>query len=46
MNDIDYMDMLGFLQVRAWKAKRDEEKIEPKLAFIDEAWTQIKPGRR
>ena len=26
MADIDGMDMLGYLKVRAWKAKRDQEK--------------------
>lgn len=46
MNDIDGMDMLGFLQVRAWKARKDEEKAKPKAAYIDDVWKSMKPGRR
>ena len=38
MDDIDKMDMLGFLRVRAWKAK---QKSAPRYAFIDEVWTRM-----
>ena len=33
MADIDGMDMLGYLKVRAWKAK-----------YIDEVWGNMKPN--
>ena len=29
MAEIDGMDMLGYLKVRAWKAKREQEKKAP-----------------
>lgn len=29
MNDIDTMDFLGFLRIRAWNAKRLQEAGEP-----------------
>ena len=40
MREIDEMDMLGFLKVRAWDARReyDKARITPKKAFIDEVW--------
>lgn len=38
MNDIDSMDMLGYLSVRAWEAARSQTESEPKRAFIDEVW--------
>ena len=34
--DIDEMDMLGFLRLRAWDATREQEKKKPRHAFIDE----------
>ena len=37
MDDIDKMDMLGFLRVRAWKAKQERT---PKKAYIDQLWTR------
>ena len=39
-DDIDRMDMLGFLKVRAWKANRKKEESAPRHAFIDEVWTR------
>ena len=42
MNEIDEMDMLGFLRLRAWDAQRDEIKKKPKPAFIDEVWPSMK----
>lgn len=39
MSEIDQMDMLGFLGIRAWNAKRGAAKKEPRRAFIDEVWT-------
>ena len=43
MNDIDSMDIIGFLRVRAWKARRDKQEKAPKHAFIDEVWPSLKP---
>ena len=40
MDEIDRMDMLGFLKVRAWQARR--KKSAPKR-YIDEVWTKMKP---
>jgi hypothetical protein len=36
------MDMLGFLKVRAWKAKQLKEESAPRHAFIDEVWKTLK----
>ena len=38
MDEIDRMDMLGFLKVRAWQARR--KNSAPKRTFIDEVWTK------
>ena len=43
MQEIDEMDMLGFLKVRAWNSNRAKEKAEPKQRFIDEVWPDLKP---
>ena len=43
MAEIDQMDMLGFLKIRAWNAKREQKKKEPRHAFIDEAWPTVAP---
>jgi hypothetical protein len=43
MKEIDEMDMLGFLHVRAWSANREKAKKEPRRAFIDEVWSDVKP---
>jgi hypothetical protein len=44
MKDIDEMDMLGYLRLRAWDTNRQREKSQrpPKRAYIDEVWN-IKP---
>ena len=44
MTELDSMDMLGFLRIRAWDAKREMEKKKPKHRFIDEVWPRVKPG--
>ena len=44
MAEIDQMDMLGFLKIRAWNAKREQKKKEPKHAFIDEVWASVQPN--
>ena len=43
MVDIDRMDMLGFLRIRAWNAKREQKKKEPQPRHIDEVWPGLKP---
>ena len=44
MAEIDGMDMLGFLRIRAWKAGREQEKKAPRRAYIDEVWGDMKPS--
>ena len=36
------MDMVGFLQVRAYKMQQEEEKKKPKKKYIDEVWPNMK----
>lgn len=43
MREIDEMDMLGFLRLRAWDAQREHIRREPKYAYIDQVWSQLKP---
>ena len=43
MSEIDSMDMLGFLSVRAWNAQKEQKKKEPRRAYIDEVWPGLKP---
>ena len=43
MIEIDSMDMLGFLSVRAWNARKEKKKAEPKHCFIDEVWSGLTP---
>ena len=43
MKEIDEMDMLGFLRLRAWDAQREAEKKKPRQRFIDEVWPRVKP---
>lgn len=43
MSEIDSMDMLGFLTVRAWNARKEKKKKEPQRRFIDEVWSGLKP---
>ena len=38
MQEIDSMDMLGFMQIRAWDANRAAKKAQPQTAYIDEVW--------
>lgn len=42
MHEIDEMDMLGFLKLRAWNARKEKEKKAPRRAFIDEVWPDLK----
>lgn len=43
MKEIDEMDMLGFLHIRAWNASREKDKKTPKPRYIDEVWENLKP---
>ena len=44
MDEIDRMDMPGFLKIRAWNAKQEQKKKEPRQRYIDEVWSSMKPG--
>jgi len=44
MQEIDQMDMVGYLKIRAWKAGREKEKKAPVRRFIDEAWPTLSPS--
>lgn len=41
MHEIDDMDMLGFLKVRAWDAQREHNSLELKPAYIDQVWPNL-----
>ena len=43
MQEIDGMDMLGFLRMRAWDAQREQKREQPKPGYIDQLWPSIKP---
>lgn len=43
MEEIDHMDMLGFLRIRAWSAKKEHVKKQPQRKYIDEVWGNLKP---
>jgi len=43
MREIDDMDILGFLRLRAWDAGRQKQKQESKLAYIDQVWADMAP---
>jgi len=42
MKEIDDMDMLGFLRIRAWDANREQAGKQPKRAYIDQVWPSVK----
>ena len=42
MDEIDRMDMPGFLRIRAWNARREQDKAKPRRRFIDEVWPDLK----
>ena len=44
MKEIDEMDMLGFLKLRAWNARREKQKKQPQSRYIDEVWGNLRPG--
>ena len=43
MDEIDRMDMPGFLKIRAWNARQEQKKKEPRQRYIDEVWSSLKP---
>ncbi len=43
MDEIDRMDMPGFLRVRAWHAQREQDKKKTRRRYIDEVWPEVKP---
>ena len=42
MKEIDEMDLLGFLRVRAWNVRK-KKKAKPRRATIDTVWPELKP---
>ena len=44
MDEIDRMDMPGFLKIRAWNAKQEQKKRKPRQRYIDEVWSSLKPS--
>ena len=40
MKEIDDMDMIGYMKVRLWKAKKN---AKPKKAYIDQVWPSVRP---
>lgn len=44
MQEIDNMDMIGYLRVRAWKAGREKEKKASVRRFIDEVLPTLSPS--
>ena len=43
MDEIDRMDLPGFLRIRAWTARQKQKKKEPRRRYIDEVWPGVKP---
>jgi len=43
MDEIDRMDLPGFLRIRAWNARQEQKKKEPRRRYIDEVWPGVKP---
>lgn len=43
MDEIDRMDLPGFLRIRAWNARREQIKKASKPRYIDEVWPGLKP---
>lgn len=44
MQEIDSMDMLGFLRLRAWSANREKQKMQPRRTTIDAVWPGLSPN--
>ena len=43
MDEIDRMDLPGFLRIRAWNARQEQKKKAPRRRYIDEVWPGLKP---
>ena len=43
MREIDEMDMIGYIRLRAWNAKKDQDKRKPRRCAIDQVWPGLKP---
>ena len=43
MDEIDRMDLPGFLRIRAWIARQEQKNKEPRRRYIDEVWPGVKP---
>ncbi len=43
MKDIDEMDMVGYIRLRAWNANREKEKNVPRPSTIDNVWPGLRP---
>ena len=39
-----WVAMSFFLRIRAWKAGQEKKKKEPRRAYIDEVWGNLKPA--
>lgn len=44
MTEIDRMDFLGYLEIRAWNAKKESDKKKPRPTTIDRVWPGLKPN--
>lgn len=44
MAEIDQTDLLGFLRIRAWNARKKKKEAAPKPSFIDTVWPSVRPG--
>ena len=43
MKDIDEMDMVGYIKLRAWNANREKDKNMPRPNTIDNVWPGLRP---
>ena len=43
MKDIDEMDMVGYIHLRAWNAVSEKRKNEPRPNTIDNVWPGLRP---
>ena len=43
MTEIDQADLLGYLRIQAWNAKKKHPTEEQSKAFIDTVWPSVRP---
>ena len=43
MTEIDHCDLLGFLRIQAWGARKKQQDSKPKPGYIDTVWPSLKP---